>query len=156
MCMRLNLELFLRTKDVTVKAFLVPHGRFLQSFGYRFETPDRSVVISGDTSPSSAILENCQGCDVLIHEVYTQASFDLVSSEWKNYRSAYHTSSKQLGELATKAKPGLLILYHRANPGCDQARTAECREAGSEQQLLKEVRRNYSGRIVAGHDLEIY
>ena len=25
-------------------------------------------------------------------------------------------------------------------PGCDQARTAECREAGSEEQLLKEIR----------------
>jgi ribonuclease BN (tRNA processing enzyme) len=93
---------------------------------------------------------------VLIHEVYTQASFDLVSPEWKQYRLAYHTSSKELAELATKAKPGLLILYHRANPGCDQARTEECREAGSEEQLLREVRQAYSGKVVAGHDLDIY
>lgn len=131
------------------------HGD-VPAYGYRFETPDRTIVISGDASPDGAVLQNCNGCDVLIHEVYTQASFAKVSAEWKKYRLAYHTSSEELADLATKAKPGLLILYHRANPGCDQARTEECREAGSEEQLLREVRRAYSGKVVAGHDLDIY
>jgi len=142
-------------ENVTVKAFVVSHGE-LQAYGYRFETPDRTIVISGDTKPSRAIVENCHGCDVLIHEVYTQASSDLVSPEWKQYRLAYHTSSKELAEIATKTKPGLLILVHRANPGCDQARTEECREAGSEEQLLKEMHQAYNGKVVAGHDLDIY
>ena len=144
-------------KDANVKvtAFSVPHGD-LAAFGYRFETPDRTIVISGDTTPSPALLENCRGCDVLIHEVYTTASFALVSPEWQEYRRTYHTSSKELADLATKAKPGLLILYHRANPGCDQARTDECRQAGSEEQLLKEMHQVYKGKVVAGHDLEIY
>lgn len=144
-----------KDQNVTVKAFSVDHGT-LQAYGYRFETPDRTIVLSGDTRPTPAIVENCQGCDVLIHEVYTEASFALVSDEWKKYRLAYHTSSKELAEIATKAKPGLLILYHRANPGCDQARTNECREAGSEQQLLKEMHQYYRGNAVAGHDLDIY
>ena len=144
-------------KDANVKvtAFPVSHGQ-LEAFGYRFETPDRTIVISGDTTPSPALLENCRGCDVLIHEVYTAASFDLVSPEWQEYRRTYHTSSKELADLATKAKPGLLILYHRANPGCDQARTDECRQAGSEEQLLKEMREAYKGKVVAGHDLDVY
>ncbi|MGB7621175.1 MAG: MBL fold metallo-hydrolase [Terriglobia bacterium] len=145
-----------RDQNVTVKAFAVHHGQWAHAYGYRFETRDRSIVISGDASPDSAILDNCHGCDVLIHEVYTQASFDKVSPEWKQYRLAYHTSSKELAEIATKAKPGLLILYHRANPGCDQAHTEECREAGSEEQLLREIRQGYKGKVVAGHDLEIY
>jgi ribonuclease BN (tRNA processing enzyme) len=144
-----------KDENVTVKAFAVDHGN-LQAYGYRFETPDRTIVISGDTRPTPATLENCQGCDVLIHEVYTEASFGLVSDEWKKYRLAYHTSSKELAEIATKAKPALLILYHRANPGCDQARTTECREAGSEEQLLKEMRHYYKGNVVGGHDLDIY
>ena len=144
-----------KDQNVTVIAFSVDHGN-LQAYGYRFETPDRTIVISGDTRPAPAIPENCQGCDVLIHEVYTEASFALVSDEWKKYRLAHHTSSKELAEIATKAKPGLLILYHRANPGCDQARTNECREAGSEQQLLKEMHQYYKGNVVAGHDLDIY
>jgi ribonuclease BN (tRNA processing enzyme) len=144
-----------KDQNITVKAFSVDHGN-LQAYGYRFETPGRTVVISGDTRPTPAIPENCQGCDVLIHEVYTEASFALVSDEWKKYRLAYHTSSKELAEIASKAKPGLLILYHRANPGCDQARTNECREAGSEQQLLKEMHQYYKGNVVAGHDLDVY
>ena len=144
-----------KDQNVAVTAFAVPHGD-LQAYGYRFETPDRTIVISGDTKPSEAIVENCHGCDVLVHEVYTQASFNLVSAEWKQYRLAYHTSSKELGEIATKAKPRLLILTHRANPGCDQARTEDCREAGSEEQLLKEMHDTYKGKVVAGHDLDIY
>lgn len=145
-----------KDQNVTVTAFAVHHGKWAHAYGFRFETPDRTVVISGDTTPDAAIVDNCHGCDVLIHEVYTQASFNMVSPEWKQYRLAYHTSSKELAEIATKAKPRLLILYHRANPGCDQARTEECREAGSEEQLLKEIRQTYRGKVVAGHDLEIY
>ena len=140
-----------KDQNVTVTAFAVHHGKWAHAYGYRFETPDRTIVISGDTSPDAAIVDNCHGCDVLIHEVYTQASFDMVSPEGKQYRLAYHTSSKELAEIATKAKAGLLILYHRANPGCH---TQECREAGSEEQLLKEVRQAYGGKLVAGHDLE--
>jgi ribonuclease BN (tRNA processing enzyme) len=145
-----------KDQSVTVTAFAVRHGKWAHAYGFRFTTPDRTIVISGDTRPDAAIVDNCHGCDVLIHEVYTQASFDEVSSAWKEYRLAYHTSSKELAEIATKAKPGLLILYHRANPGCDQARIEECRQAGSEEQLLKEIRQGYSGKVVAGHDLDIY
>jgi ribonuclease Z len=41
-----------RDGNITVKAFHVPQGEWPQAFGYRFETPDRTIVISGDTSPS--------------------------------------------------------------------------------------------------------
>jgi ribonuclease BN (tRNA processing enzyme) len=78
---------------------------------------------------------------VLVHEVYTQASFEKASPSWQQYRLAYHTSSKELAEIAAKTKPGLLVLYRRAHPGCDQARTDECGKAAREEQLLKEVRR---------------
>ena len=110
----------------------------------------------GDTSPTDAIVENCNGCDILISEAYARASFDLVSPEWQRYRLAFHTSAQELGAIASKAKPGLLILYHRGNAGCDQAGTEQCREAGSENQLLKEVRQAYSGKVVAGQDLDVY
>ena len=140
---------------VTVTAFRVKHGP-LAAFGYRFETPDRTIVLSGDTSPTNAIVENCRGCDILIAESYTKASFDLVSPVWQQYRLTFHTSAQQLGEIASEAKPGLLILFHRANPGCDQAGTEECRKAGSEEEMLREVRLAYPGKVVAGHDLDVY
>ena len=42
---------------VTVTAFAVKHGN-LDAYGYRFDTPDRSVVISGDTSPAESVVES--------------------------------------------------------------------------------------------------
>jgi ribonuclease BN (tRNA processing enzyme) len=144
-----------KDNNVTVTAFPVAHGAWVQAFGFRFQTPDRVIVISGDTSPSPALLENCQGCDLLIHEAYTEGSTAKVSAEWQKYRRAYHTSTTQLAEIATKAKPGLLVFYHRANPGCDQA-GAECGKSGSEEEMLREIREHYSGKVVAAHDLDIY
>lgn len=144
-----------RDGRVTVTAFPLKHGP-MSAFGYRFETPDRVIVVSGDTSPTDAMIENCRGCDILIAEAYTKASFDLVSPAWQQYRLAFHTSAQQLGEIAREAKPGLLVLSHRGNAGCDQAGTEECRKTGSEEEMLKEVRLAYPGKVVAGHDLDVF
>src|SRR5690242_5012516 len=93
---------------VTVKAFAVAHGEWPQAFGYRFETPDRTIVISGDTSPTQSVIDNCDGCDILVHEVYTMKAQAASPPVWQQYRLKYHTSSKQLAEVATKARPKLL------------------------------------------------
>ena len=66
--------------NVRVTAFQVAHGSWGQAFGYRFETPDRIIVISGDTAPTDAIVECCRGCDILVHEVYSQAGWELRAS----------------------------------------------------------------------------
>lgn len=133
---------------VTVTAFLVKHGD-LEAYGYRFDTPDRSVVISGDTSPAESVVENCNGCDVLIHEHYSVASFARVDSKAQQYRLRNHTSTRQLADLATRARPGLLILYHRSNPGAGGA-------AAPEAEVLSEMRAFYRGKWVSGHDLDVF
>src|SRR5260370_24586833 len=102
------------------------------------------------------VLQNCNECDVLIHEAYTQASFEKVSPEWKQYREMFHTSTRELAEIANKAKPHLLVLYHRGNAGCDQERTQDCRDAGSEGQMLQEIRELYTCKVRAGHDLDLF
>src|SRR4029079_7512227 len=56
---------------IKVSAFAVHHAKWKYAFGYRIETPDRTIVISGDTRASPGIAEQCRGCDVLIHEVYS-------------------------------------------------------------------------------------
>lgn len=99
--------------NVTVKAFAVSHGEVPHAFGYRFETPDRTIVISGDTSPSQNVIGACNGCDILVHEVYTMKGHSAAASSWQAYQLKYHTSSKQLAELATKARPKLLVMYHQ-------------------------------------------
>ena len=67
---------------VKVTAFPVPHGE-LSAYGYRFQAPDRTVVISGDTSPSPALIESCQRCDVLIHEAFSE---DFTPADMPNWR----------------------------------------------------------------------
>jgi ribonuclease BN (tRNA processing enzyme) len=102
--------------NVTVRAFPVAHGD-IEAFGFRFETPDRTIVISGDTTPTQSVIDNCQSCDVLIHEAYSMKTYNAVTAEAQANRKRLHTSTLQLAELAGKAKPGLLILYHRSNLG---------------------------------------
>lgn len=131
-------------KQVTVKAFLVQHGSWPQAYGYRFETPDRTIVISGDCRPSASVVENCQGCDVLIHEVYSQAGFLKRSPAWQKYHAQFHTSAPELAQLATQAQPKLLILYHQLF--WDEPETAP----------LNEVRQSYRGQVASAHDLDVY
>jgi ribonuclease BN (tRNA processing enzyme) len=131
-------------ENVNVKAFAVRHGSWAQAFGYRFETPDRTIVISGDTTPTRSVIENCNRCDVLVHEVYSQAGFERRSHVWRKYHSSFHTSSVELAKIASEARPGLLVLYHQLLWGT------------SEEGLLEEIRQGYDGRVVSGHDLDVY
>jgi Beta-lactamase superfamily domain len=88
-----------KDNNVAVTAFAVKHGEWgPRALGYRFQTADRTIVISGDTSPSESVVEHCNGCDVLIHEVYTEAGYAKASPEWQRMRREYDTSSRQLGE----------------------------------------------------------
>jgi ribonuclease BN (tRNA processing enzyme) len=133
-----------RDERVTVTAFRVKHGAWADAFGYKFVTPDRTVVVSGDTGPDSRIEEQCRQCDVLIHEVYSEAGFAKRSPEWQAYHARYHTSSRELGAIARRARPGLLVLYHQLI------------WSSTEEELLKEVRSAYDGRVVSAHDLDVY
>ena len=136
--------------NVTVKAFHVAHGD-VEAFGFRFETPDRTIVISGDTTPTQSVIDNCQGCDVLIHESYSMKTYNAVSAQAQANRRRLHTSTMQLAELAGKAKPGLLVLYHRSNLGGVLGEVPNPEEA-----FLEEIRSAYAGKVAVGHDLDIY
>ena len=146
-----------KDSNVTVKAFLIKHGDWKTAYGYRFETPDRIIVISGDTSPAQSIIDNCNGCDILIHEVYTEKAQTTSDSAWQAYRLKYHTSSKQLSELATKARPKLLILYHQHyGITLDKNNKNYIRPLSTEQDLINEMHQYYKGRFISGHDLDVF
>jgi ribonuclease BN (tRNA processing enzyme) len=136
--------------NVRVTAFRVSHGTVEDAFGYRFETQDKVIVISGDTAPTEAMVEHAKGCDVLIHEAYSEQTFNQVSPRWQEYRRNYHTSSQELASLAGRISPGLLILYHRVNVG------APITAPNPEEAVLNEIRRTYRGDVVVGHDLDVY
>ena len=134
--------------NVTVTAFATKHA--MESYGYRFDTQDRSIVISGDTNPTQATIDACRGCDILIHEVLTH---DWLSrrQDFQAYAAAHHTTTTQLTELATKAKPGLLVLYHASlsiRPAVDNQRSTAAT-------LLNEMAK-YPGRVVVARDLDVY
>jgi ribonuclease BN (tRNA processing enzyme) len=134
-----------RDDNVTVTAFPVKHGTWKYAFGYRFDTKDRRIVISGDTAPTDEVVKACDGCDVLLHEVFNPKRKKIVESKQKQaYFKAFHTSPEELGEIAARARPKLLVLYHQV-----MGET-------SEEDLVEQVKQHYSGKFVSAKDLGVY
>jgi ribonuclease BN (tRNA processing enzyme) len=129
---------------VSVHAFAVKQGEWPHAFGFRFEADGRVIVISGDTAPTETLLEEARGCDVLVHEVYSLKGFETRSPGGQRYHAAYHTSSRQVGELAAQARPRLLVLYHQLLWGATR------------EELLAEVREVYDGPVAFANDLDVY
>ncbi len=131
--------------NVTVTAFAVKHGTWDESWGYRFDTADRSIVVSGDTAPTEAIARACHGCDVLVHEVYSQAGLLRNPPEDREYHRQFHTSTAELAKIAAEAHPKLLVLDHvlfwKSTP---EDVLAEMKAAG------------YTGRVVVANDLDVF
>ena len=124
-----------RDEKVTVTAFAVPHGN-LVAYGYRLQTPDRVIVISGDTSPTDSIVKACNGCDILLHEHYSLASFARVEPRWQDYRLRHHTSTNSSPSSRRRRIPNCWVLYHRANPGGGGASAPESEVIQEMNELL--------------------
>ncbi len=133
-----------RDANVTVTAFPVKHGIWKEAYGYTFETRDRKIVISGDTAPTDEVVKACNGCDVLLHEVYNPHGDELKEEHWKEYFRTFHTSPAELGEIARRARPRLLVVYHQVL------------EKLPEADLVKQIRKEYSGDWVSARDLGVY
>ena len=134
--------------NVTVTAFATKHT--MDSYGYRFDTPGRSIVISGDTNPTQATIDACRGCDVLVHEVLT-LEWLAKRPDFQAYAAQFHTTTAQLVELASKARPRLLVLSHSSlslRPAVDSERSAPA-------VFLREMS-GYAGQVVVGRDLDVY
>jgi len=134
---------------VRVTAISVPHGGWPEAFAYRLDSPDRSVVISGDTKYSDEIARASEGVDVLVHEVYPAhrvAPEDRPGGEfWPQYMKEYHTSDRELGQLAALAKPKLLLLTHIVRMGA------------SNEEIVDGIRKGgFKGSVIVGEDLGRY
>lgn len=136
-----------KDSNVTVRAFAVAHGSWDFSYGYRFDTADRSIVISGDTGPTESVVRACHGCDLLLHEVYSTAWFQERTPAWQKYHSTFHTSTAALAKIAASAGPKQLVLYHQLFRPADDPDAV----------LIKEMRSaGYTAPVASAHDLEIY
>jgi ribonuclease BN (tRNA processing enzyme) len=99
---------------VRVTTVRVTHGHAVPSLAYRFDTPDGSVVFSGDTTPNDDLISLARGADILVHQV---ADFDYLEQHGTSGAEAermalLHTDVSEVGSVAERAQVGELILTH--------------------------------------------
>ena len=132
---------------VRITAIPVIHGSWKQAYGFRIDTPDRSIVISGDTVPTNTVLDAARGVDVLVHEVYPHSQVEpelrIGGKTWPSYMREFHTSDLELGALAAQAQPKLLVLHHIVRHHVD------------DDALLESIRdAGFEGDVVIARDLD--
>lgn len=128
---------------IQVIAFKASHGG-LEAYSYKFITPDKTIIISGDTSPTQGMIEQAKECDILVHEVYSATQFATRSPEWQAYHRQSHTSTLELADIAEQTQPKLLILVHQLFWGAD------------ENDIMNEIKQHYQGITVSGNDLDVF
>lgn len=148
-----------KDENVMVEAISVNHCSFDQCFAYKFTTPDKVIVISGDTNPSEHLVEFAKGCDILVHEVFYNRGLESRPAKWRNYHSSVHTSAEKLGEIANKISPKLLITYHPVFlMGKDSGDTPNVTERINQRivEMIEDIKENYHGDLIFGKDDDIY
>jgi ribonuclease Z len=134
--------------DLRVTAFLVDHFPVVPAFGFRFDTSDGSIVISGDTHPNDNLVRFAKGADVLIHEAYlpqsngpNPAPTDTVpEGPWFE---RYHSTAAGAGDDAARAGVKILVLSH----------LIPHRPGDSDSIFRDEAAKSFRGKIIVGHDL---
>jgi ribonuclease Z len=101
--------------------FRVDHAPVEEAFGFRVDGDGGSIVVSGDTRYSENLLKHALGTDILVHEVYSRigmdrriqaAAGDPRLEQLAHTISTYHTSSDQVGKIASKAEAKQLVMSH--------------------------------------------
>lgn len=135
---------------VKVSTTLVPHPIVEPALAYRFDTPDRSIVISGDTAPSENLVQLAKGADVLVHEAMYLPGVDRLAARVPNHPGlkqhllTSHTSAEDAGRVAQEAGVKLLVLSHLV-PADDPAITDEM--------WIAAARVHFRGPVIVGKDL---
>lgn len=141
--------LVMQDERVKVTATLVNHPPVVPAFAYRFDSADRSIVISGDTTPSENLIKLAEGADVLVHEVMHLPSIEkLIAAEpnaarLREHLLAAHTTCEQVGVVAARAGVKTLVLSHFVPGGI----------ALDDAVWTDPVRVNFKGQIIVGRDL---
>jgi len=130
-------------------------GKF-KSYAYRFETPDRVVVFSGDTGPNAALTNLAKDADILVSEVNSadeRMQGLMRSGQWQAMTSAEqagirrqmtqgHLSPSDVGTLAMQAHVKTVVLTHlTAKPDDDYT------------PWTNEMKKYFSGPVLIARDL---
>ncbi len=136
--------------NVRVTAALVDHPPVVPSFGYRLDSADRSIVISGDTKPSDNLRALAEGADVLVHDALFPSAIDRLvaavpnASTLKESILSHHTSAEDAGRIAQAAGVKTLVLSHLVPPEDPLV---------TEQMWLDAARAHFDGEVIVGRDL---
>jgi ribonuclease Z len=133
--------------NVKVTAFAVRHGTWPLALGYRFDAAGKSIVFSGDTAPAESVVEACNGCDLLIHEVYIglpTAGSARTPEHWAQYMKTFHTSAAELADIATRARAKTLVTTHLAFS-----------TTTTQADLIAALKKGYGGTVIVAHDLDV-
>jgi ribonuclease BN (tRNA processing enzyme) len=150
--------------NVTVRAIENTHFDFQKisdsarqkSYSYRFDTPGRVVVFTGDTGLSEGLTELAKGADLLVSEANSieQRMEDLLrSGQWqvmtpqerdriKQQMAAGHLSTEDVGKLATRAQVNTVVLTHLTYKDNDDYSS-----------WVAEVQKHFSGPVLVAKDL---
>ena len=134
---------------IRVTAALNNHPPIAHSFAYRFDTPDRSIVISGDTTYSESVVKLARGADVLVHEVLSREYWERADAPQPRsvirHIIASHTDAADAGRVAADAGVKTLVLSHYV--------PTEGPNTPTDEQWLAVARRHFKGEVILGRDL---
>jgi ribonuclease BN (tRNA processing enzyme) len=137
-------------ENVKVTAALVHHPPVVPAFAYRFDTPDRSIVISGDTAPSDNLVKLAAGAEVLVHSVMFPPALDRLAARVPNAAAlkasilAHQTSAEDAGRIAQSAGVKTLVLSHFVPPDDPEV---------TDQMWIEAARRHFRRTVSVGRDL---
>ena len=142
--------LVVKDENVTVTSILVDHPPVVPAFAYRFDTPSRSIVISGDTNRTDNLIKLAQGADILVHEALWVPAVDRLVATVQNAATLKkhiidsHTSVEDCGRVAAAAGVKTLVLSHIV-PKDDLSIT--------DQMWIDAARTHFKGQIIVARDL---
>ncbi|MCX8021841.1 MAG: MBL fold metallo-hydrolase [Syntrophorhabdaceae bacterium] len=142
--------LVMEDENVKVTSAVVNHPPVVPSFAYRFDTKDRSIVFSGDTTQCDSLIELAKGADVLIHEVINKGALGRLLARVPNADRLIkhivdsHTTTEEVGMIAKKAGVKKLVLTHFV-PVDDPTITDEM--------WIGPAKSQFDGEVIAAKDL---
>jgi ribonuclease BN (tRNA processing enzyme) len=139
---------------VKVSCTVVHHPPVVPALGYRFDTADRSIVFSGDTTPMESLVELARGADVLVHEaiwvgpatnVESGSEINGDADKLRAHVLGSHTKVEDAGRIAAEAGVKTLVLAHTVALAPDI----------TDGMWIAAARKYFSGEVIFAHDLMV-